>query len=187
MIIDRINEPKDLKNLNQRELNVLAGEIRNAIINKLSVKGGHLASNLGVIELTVALHYVFNSPTDKIIFDVSHQCYTHKILTGRKNAFLVEEMYDEISGYSNPDESRHDFFNIGHTSTSISLACGMAKARDINHTNEDIIAVIGDASLDGGEAFEALNYASELNSGLIVVVNVMICQFRKIMVDFVNY
>ena len=171
MIIDRINEPKDLKNLNQRELNVLAGEIRNAIINKLSVKGGHLASNLGVIELTVALHYVFNSPTDKIIFDVSHQCYTHKILTGRKNAFLVEEMYDEISGYSNPDESRHDFFNIGHTSTSISLACGMAKARDINHTNEDIIAVIGDASLDGGEAFEALNYASELNSGLIVVVN----------------
>lgn len=171
MIIDRINEPKDLKNLNQRELNILAGEIRNAIINKLSVKGGHLASNLGVIELTVALHYVFNSPTDKIIFDVSHQCYTHKILTGRKNAFLVEEMYDEISGYSNPDESRHDFFNIGHTSTSISLACGMAKARDINHTNEDIIAVIGDASLDGGEAFEALNYASELNSGLIVVVN----------------
>ena len=171
MIIDRINEPKDLKNLNQRELNVLAGEIRNAIINKLSVKGGHLASNLGVIELTVALHYVFNSPTDKIIFDVSHQCYTHKILTGRKNAFLVEKMYDEISGYSNPDESRHDFFNIGHTSTSISLACGMAKARDINHTNEDIIAVIGDASLDGGEAFEALNYASELNSGLIVVVN----------------
>ena len=171
MIIDRINEPKDLKNLNQRELNVLAGEIRNAIINKLSVKGGHLASNLGVIELTVALHYVFNSPTDKIIFDVSHQCYTHKILTGRKNAFLVEEMYDEISGYSNPDESRHDFFNIGHTSTSISLACGMAKARDINHTNEDIIAVIGDASRDGGEAFEALNYASELNSGLIVVVN----------------
>lgn len=171
MIIDRINEPKDLKNLNQRELNVLADEIRNAIINKLSVKGGHLASNLGVIELTVALHYVFNSPTDKIIFDVSHQCYTHKILTGRKNAFFVEEMYDEISGYSNPDESEHDFFNIGHTSTSISLACGMAKARDINHTNEDIIAVIGDASLDGGEAFEALNYASELNSGLVVVVN----------------
>lgn len=107
----------------------------------------------------------------KLFLMWSHQCYTHKILTGRKNAFLVEEMYDEISGYSNPDESRHDFFNIGHTSTSISLACGMAKARDINHTNEDIIAVIGDASLDGGEAFEALNYASELNSGLIVVVN----------------
>lgn len=171
MFIEKINEPKDLKNLTIEELNILSMEIRNALIMKMSAKGGHMASNLGVVEITVALHTVFNSPIDKIIFDVSHQSYVHKMLTGRKDAFLFADCYDDVSGYSNPEESEHDFFNIGHTSTSISLACGMAKARDLKGEKENIIAVIGDASLDGGEAFEALNYASELNSGIIVVVN----------------
>lgn len=171
MFIEKINEPKDLKNLTIEELNILSMEIRNALIMKMSAKGGHMASNLGVVEITVALHTVFDSPIDKIIFDVSHQSYVHKMLTGRKDAFLFTDCYDDVSGYSNPEESEHDFFNIGHTSTSISLACGMAKARDLKGEKENIIAVIGDASLDGGEAFEALNYASELNSGIIVVVN----------------
>ena len=171
MIIENINSPKDLKTLSLDELNTLSSEIRNALITKMSKLGGHMASNLGVVEITVALHTVFNSPIDKIIFDVSHQSYVHKILTGRKNAFLYEENYGDVSGYSNPEESEHDFFNIGHTSTSISLACGMAKARDLKGEKENIIAVIGDASLDGGEAFEAINYAKELHSGLIVVVN----------------
>ena len=171
MFIEKINEPKDLKNLTIEELNILSMEIRDALIMKMSAKGGHMASNLGVVEITVALHTVFDSPIDKIIFDVSHQSYVHKMLTGRKDAFLFADCYDDVSGYSNPEESEHDFFNIGHTSTSISLACGMAKARDLKGEKENIIAVIGDASLDGGEAFEALNYASELNSGIIVVVN----------------
>lgn len=171
MIIEKINGPKDLKNLTIEELRILSEEIRNALITKMSVKGGHMASNLGVVEITVALHTVFNSPIDKIIFDVSHQSYVHKMLTGRKDAFLFADHYDDVSGYSNPKESEHDFFNIGHTSTSISLACGMAKARDLKGEKDNIIAVIGDASLDGGEAFEALNYAGELNSGLIVVIN----------------
>lgn len=171
MILNKINNPFDLKKLSLGELNVLSQEIRNVLIEKMSKKGGHMASNLGVVELTIALHKVFNSPIDKIIFDVSHQSYVHKILTGRKDAFLYEDRYDEVSGYSNPEESEHDFFNIGHTSTSISLACGMAKARDLKGEKENIIAVIGDASLDGGEAFEALNFATELDSGLIVVIN----------------
>lgn len=171
MIIERIHNPGDLKCLSINELNALASEIRDALIQKISKTGGHMASNLGVVELTIALHTVFNSPVDKIIFDVSHQSYVHKMLTGRKDAFLKEEHYDDVSGYSNPEESEHDHFHIGHTSTSISLACGMAKVRDLKENHENIIAVIGDASLDGGEAFEALNYAKELHSGLIVVVN----------------
>lgn len=171
MIIEKIDGPANLKNLTNNELEILAFEIREALISKMSKFGGHMASNLGVVEITIALHKVFESPIDKIIFDVSHQSYVHKILTGRKNAFLYEEHYNDVSGYSNPEESEHDFFNIGHTSTSISLACGMAKARDLKGEHENIIAVIGDASLDGGEAFEALNYAKELHSGLIVVVN----------------
>lgn len=171
MVIETINTPNDLKQLSVDELYVLSGEIRKALITKMSNTGGHMASNLGIVEITVALHTVFNSPIDKIIFDVSHQSYVHKILTGRKEAFLDKDHYDDVSGYTNPDESEHDFFNIGHTSTSISLACGMAKARDLKGENENIIAVIGDASLDGGEAFEALNYAKELKSGLIVVIN----------------
>ncbi|MCH5272388.1 MAG: 1-deoxy-D-xylulose-5-phosphate synthase [Lachnospiraceae bacterium] len=171
MIIETINGPQNLKNLSINDLNILSSEIRETLIKKMSKCGGHMASNLGVVEITLALHTVFNSPIDKIIFDVSHQSYVHKILTGRKDAFLYEEKYDDVSGYSNPEESVHDFFNIGHTSTSISLACGMAKARDLKGEKENIIAVIGDASLDGGESFEALNYAVELGTGLIVVVN----------------
>lgn len=171
MIIEKINSPADLKKLEADELDILASEIRSALITKMSKLGGHMASNLGIVEITIALHTAFNSPIDKIIFDVSHQSYVHKILTGRKDAFLYEKHYKDVSGYSNPEESEHDFFKIGHTSTSISLACGMAKARDLKGDSENIIAVIGDASLDGGEAFEALNFAKELQSGLIVVVN----------------
>lgn len=171
MVIDKINFPEDLKKLDLKELNILSNEIREILINKASIYGGHLGSNLGVVELTIALNYVFDLPNDKIIYDVSHQSYVHKILTGRKNAFIEEDKFNSITGYTNPKESIYDCFNIGHTSTSISLACGLAKGRDIKKTNENVIAVIGDASLDGGEAFEALNYASELNSGLIVVVN----------------
>lgn len=171
MIIEHINGPDDLKGLTIDELNILSSEIRSVLITKMSKSGGHMASNLGIVEITVALHTVFNSPEDKIIFDVSHQSYVHKILTGRKDAYLFESHYNDVSGYSNPAESKHDFFNIGHTSTSISLACGMAKARDLKGGHDNVIAVIGDASLDGGEAFEALNYAKELKSGLIVIVN----------------
>lgn len=171
MIIEKINSPADLKKLEADELDILASEIRSTLITKMSKLGGHMASNLGIVEITIALHTAFNSPIDKIIFDVSHQSYVHKILTGRKDAFLYEKHYKDVSGYSNPEESEHDFFKIGHTSTSISLACGMAKARDLKGDSENIIAVIGDASLDGGEAFEALNFAKELQSGLIVVVN----------------
>lgn len=171
MYLDKIKGPDDVKKLNVTEMEALAKEMRQALITKISQCGGHLAPNLGVVELTIALHYVFDSPRDKIIFDVSHQSYCHKMLTGRSKAFLHPEQYDEVSGYSNPTESGHDWFQIGHTSTSISLACGMAKARDLKGGTENIVAVIGDASLDGGEAFEGLNFASELNSGLIVVVN----------------
>jgi 1-deoxy-D-xylulose-5-phosphate synthase len=171
MFIENINSPIDLKKIPIENLSCLANEIRDVLIKKASLYGGHLGSNLCVVELTIALHYVFNSPVDKIIFDVSHQCYTHKILTGRKNAYISEAEYDSVSGFTNPIESVHDHFNIGHTSTSISLACGFAKARDLQFGNENIVAVIGDASLDGGEAFEALNFAGELNSGIIIVVN----------------
>lgn len=171
MLLEKINSPRDIKGFSGADLAMLAEEIRTAILHKMSITGGHLASNLGVVELTIALHYVFDTPKDKIVFDVSHQCYTHKILTGRKEAFLSKEKYDDVTGFSNPAESEHDLFHTGHTSTSISLACGLAKARDLKGENHNVIAVIGDASLDGGEAFEALNYAAELNSGLIIVVN----------------
>ena len=145
--------------------------MRQALLQKLSKHGGHFGPNLGMVEATIALHYVFNSPTDKIVYDVSHQSYPHKMLTGRKDAFLYEDKYDYVSGYSNPDESDHDFFTIGHTSTSVSLACGLAKGRDLKGDSENIIAVIGDGSLSGGEALEGLDFASELNSNLIIVVN----------------
>ena len=171
MYLEKIDKPQDLKCLDYSDMAVLAQEMRDAMIRKGSVCGANLASNLGVVELTIALHYVFDAPADKIIFDTSHQTYCHKMLTGRKAAFLNPENYKDVSNFSNPDESEYDLFHIGHTSTSISLACGMAKARDLRGGKENVIAVIGDASLDGGEAFEALNYAAELNSGLIVVVN----------------
>ena len=170
-ILNHINEPQDLKKLNGEQLNRLASEIREALIKKVSVTGGHFGPNLGIIEATIALHYVFNSPIDKMVYDVSHQCYCHKMLTGRKEGFLDESQFNQFSGFTNPDESAHDYFKIGHTSTSISLACGLAKARDLKGDKENIIAVIGDGSLSGGEALEGLDYALELQSNLIIVVN----------------
>lgn len=171
MVLEKINGPEDIKKLDIEQLKVLADETRNAVIHRISEHGGHKGPNLGVVELTVALHYVFNSPTDKIVFDVSHQCYPHKILTGRKEAFLNNEHFKDVTGYTNPRESDHDLFTIGHTSTSVSLALGLAKGRDLNKTKENIIAVIGDGSLSGGEALEALDYAGEYNRNLIIVVN----------------
>ena len=171
MYIEKINQPTDVKNLNSEQLHILADEMRQALLQKLSKHGGHFGPNLGMVEATIALHYVFNSPTDKIVYDVSHQSYPHKMLTGRKDAFLYEDKYDDVSGYSNPHESDHDFFTIGHTSTSVSLACGLEKGRDLKGDKENIIAVIGDGSLSGGEALEGLDFASELNSNLIIVVN----------------
>lgn len=171
MYIEKINQPTDVKNLNSEQLHILADEMRQALLQKLSKHGGHFGPNLGMVEAAIALHYVFNSPTDKIVYDVSHQSYPHKMLTGRKDAFLYADKYDDVSGYSNPDESDHDFFTIGHTSTSVSLACGLAKGRDLKGDKENIIAVIGDGSLSGGEALEGLDFASELNSNLIIVVN----------------
>lgn len=169
--LDNINSPKDMKNLGIAELESLAKEVRNAVLNRDSKVGGHVGPNLGFVEPTIALHYVFNSPIDKIVFDVSHQCYPHKILTGRKNGFLNEAEMKVISGYTNPNESEHDFFSVGHTSTSISLACGLAKARDIKGEINNVIAVIGDGSLSGGEALEGLNNAAVLDSNMIIVIN----------------
>ncbi len=171
MILDTVNSPKDIKGLSNAELCTLAEEIRHFLLQKMSIRGGHFGSNFGMVEATIALHYVFDSPEDKIVFDVSHQCYTHKILTGRKEAFIDPEKYSDVSGYTNPDESEHDLFNVGHTSTSVSLACGLAKARDLLGGTENVIAVIGDGSLSGGEAYEGLDFAHELNTNLIIVVN----------------
>ena len=171
MILDKINSPKDLKNLSIDEMNILASEMRDLIIKKVNITGGHMAPNLGILETTIALHYVFNSPKDKFVFDVSHQCYPHKILTGRKDGFIDEKDYLKYTGYTAPEESEHDMFKVGHTSTSISLACGLAKARDLKNENYNVIALIGDGSLSGGEALEGLNFASKLNSNFIIIVN----------------
>ena len=171
MYIEKINSPKDVKGMNLEELREMSKEMRQVLLTKLSKHGGHIGPNLGMVEAAIALHYVFDSPIDKIVYDVSHQSYCHKMLTGRKDAFLYEEKYDDVSGYSNPEECEHDFFTIGHTSTSVSLACGLAKARDLKGDKENIIAVIGDGSLSGGEALEGLDFAPELNSNLIIVVN----------------
>lgn len=171
MYIENINEPKDVKELSIPQLEVLADEMRQALLKRASKHGGHFGPNFGMVEATIALHYVFNSPKDKIVYDVSHQSYPHKMLTGRKDAYLYEEHYDDVSGFTNPKESEHDFFTIGHTSTSVSLACGLAKARDLNGEDGNVIAVIGDGSLSGGEALEGLDVAGEMNSNFIVVVN----------------
>lgn len=171
MYIENINSPADVKKLNIMRLNVLAEEMRHALLTRASKHGGHFGPNFGMVEAIIAMHYVFDSPKDKIVFDVSHQCYPHKMLTGRKDAYLYEEHYDDVSGYTNPDESEHDFFTVGHTSTSISLACGLAKARDLNGEDGNVIAVIGDGSLSGGEALEGLDFASELNGNMIIVAN----------------
>lgn len=171
MYLEKINQPADVKKLSMEELKETAKEMRAALIQKLSRHGGHFGPNLGMVEATIALHYVFDSPKDKFVFDVSHQSYCHKMLTGRKDAFLDAAHYDDVSGYSNPEESEHDFFNIGHTSTSISLASGLAKARDLKGDKENIIAVIGDGSLSGGEALEGLDFAYEFHSNFIILVN----------------
>ncbi len=171
MYIENINSPADVKKLNIMQLNVLAEEMRHALLTRASKHGGHFGPNFGMVEAIIAMHYVFDSPKDKIVFDVSHQCYPHKMLTGRKDAYLYEEHYDDVSGYTNPHESEHDFFTVGHTSTSISLACGLAKARDLNGEDGNVIAVIGDGSLSGGEALEGLDFASELNGNMIIVAN----------------
>lgn len=171
MYIERINGPEDVKKLSAEELVSLAEEMRSALLKRASIHGGHFGPNFGMVEATIALHYVFDSPKDKIVFDVSHQTYPHKMLTGRKDAYLYEEHYNDVSGYSNPDESEHDHFIIGHTSTSISLACGLAKGRDVKGETGNVVAIIGDGSLSGGEALEGLDYAAEIDGNLIIVVN----------------
>ncbi|MBR2922274.1 MAG: 1-deoxy-D-xylulose-5-phosphate synthase [Alphaproteobacteria bacterium] len=170
-ILQNINKPADVKELNNEQLNTLATEIRDAILNRDSIIGGHVGPNLGIVETAIALHYVFNSPTDKIVWDVSHQCYPHKLLTGRKEGFITNEGMKKISGYTNQDESEHDFFKVGHTSTSVSLACGLAKARDLKGEKHNVIAVIGDGSLSGGEALEGFNNAAVMDSNIIIIVN----------------
>lgn len=170
-ILDKVNSPLDLKNLSVDEMNMLAGEMREVIIKKVNTTGGHMGPNLGIVEATIALHYVFNSPQDKIVFDVSHQCYPHKILTGRKEGFTNPDKYYAYTGYTNPQESEHDLFKVGHTSTSVSLATGVAKARDLKGETGNVIAIIGDGSLSGGEAFEGLDNAATLNSNIIILVN----------------
>ena len=170
-ILQNINKPADVKELSTEQLNILASEIREAILNRDSIIGGHVGPNLGIVETAIALHHVFNSPTDKIVWDVSHQCYPHKLLTGRKEGFITDEGMKKISGYTNQDESEHDFFKVGHTSTSVSLACGLAKARDLKGEKHNVIAVIGDGSLSGGEALEGFNNAAVLDSNIIIIVN----------------
>lgn len=170
-ILNKINEPKDLKKLSKEELEKLSEEIREILLKKLSIHGGHFGPNFGMVEAIIAMHYVFESPKDKFVFDVSHQSYPHKILTGRKDSFIYEEKYDDVTGYTNPNESEHDLFNVGHTSTSISLASGLVKARDLKGENYNVVAVIGDGSLSGGEALEGLDFAGEQKSNFIIVVN----------------
>lgn len=171
MYLEKINSPEDVKKLDIGQLNELAAEIRSALMNRLSHHGGHFGPNFGIVEATIALHYVFDSPKDKIVFDVSHQTYPHKMLTGRKDGYLYEDKFDSVSGYSCPEESEHDHFTIGHTSTSISLASGLAKGRDLAGESGNVIAVIGDGSLSGGEALEGLDFAGEMNTNFIIVVN----------------
>ena len=171
MYLEKINAPEDVRQLNTEELRALAEEMRQALLFRLSRHGGHFGPNFGMVEATIALHYVFDSPRDKIVYDVSHQSYPHKMLIGRKNAYLSEEHFEDVSGYTNPKESEHDFFNVGHTSTSVSLASGLAKARDLKGEDGNVIAVIGDGSLSGGEALEGLDFAGEMHSNFIVVIN----------------
>ena len=171
MVLNKINSPNDLKKITVEEMNILANQMREVIIKKVNTIGGHMAPNLGIVETTMALHYVFNSPVDKIIYDVSHQCYPHKILTGRKDGYTNPENYLKYTGYTAPEECEHDIFKVGHTSTSVSLACGVAKARDLKKESYNVIALIGDGSLSGGEALEGLNNAATFKSNFIIVVN----------------
>ena len=171
MYIEKINGPEDVKKLNIEEMTALAEEMRHALLKRASIHGGHFGPNFGMVEAIIALHYVFESPKDKMVFDVSHQTYPHKMLTGRQDAYLYEEHYDDVTGYSCPQESEHDHFTVGHTSTSVSLACGLAKARDLRGESANVIAIIGDGSLSGGEALEGMDFAAELDSNMIIVVN----------------
>ena len=171
MLLTQTTTPEDVKALNRAELPQLCDEIRHAILESSAAVGGHVAPNLGVVELTVALHRVFNSPIDKILFDVSHQTYTHKALTGRAYTYIDPKRFGEASGFANPDESEHDLFAMGHTSTSVSLGCGLAHARDLAGDAYNVITIIGDGSLSGGLAFEGFNNAAELDSNLIIIVN----------------
>ena len=171
MILNKVNSPDDVKKLNIEEMQTLADEIREFIIKKVNTTGGHFGPNLGIAEAAIALHYVFNSPVDKFVFDVSHQCYPHKFLTGRKEGFTNPDMYLTYTGYTAPEESEHDLFKVGHTSTSISLAAGVAKARDLKGDKYNVIALIGDGSLSGGEALEGLDMGVTLGTNFIVIVN----------------
>ena len=171
MLLTQTTTPEDVKDLDRAELPLLCGEIRHAILESSAAVGGHVAPNLGVVELTVALHRVFNSPTDKIVFDVSHQTYAHKALTGRAYTYIDPNRFGEASGFANPDESEHDLFAMGHTSTSVSLGCGLAHARDLAGDSYNVITIIGDGSLSGGLAFEGLDNAADLDSNLIIIVN----------------
>ena len=172
MLLEKIQSPKDVKVLSMPQLHELAQEIRDGILNRDSNIGGHVGPNLGIVETTIAMHYVFNCPEDKFVFDVSHQSYPHKMLTGRAFGYYDNNRFQEISGYSSPAESpEYDQFELGHTSTSISLASGLQKARDIKGTKENIVVVIGDGSLSGGEALEGLDEVGELGTGIIIVVN----------------
>ena len=171
MLLETINSPKDIKKLSLAELQQLAQEIRDGILNRDSLIGGHVGPNLGIVETIIALHYVFDTPKDKIVYDVSHQCYPHKMLTGRWKGFFDAEEMRKISGYTNPNESEYDNFIVGHTSTSVSLATGLAKARDLRGEHHKVIALIGDGSLSGGEALEGFSNAAVLNSNILIIVN----------------
>lgn len=171
MILENISGPQDLKKLTIEELHTLADETRTVLLEKISSHGGHSGPNLGMVEMTVALHHVFDSPVDKIIFDVSHQTYIHKMLTGRQKAFMDHEHYDDVSGYTNPKESEHDLFTIGHTSTSLSLASGILHARDLKNEKSNVVAIIGDGALSGGMAYEGLNTIATLGTNAIIIIN----------------
>lgn len=171
MVLERINSPEDLKQCSMGDLNTLAEEMRNFLIERASKHMGHVGPDLGFVEATIALHRVFDTPKDKIVFDVSHQTYPHKMLTGRKKAYMEEASYDEVGPYTDPKESPYDLFSIGHTSTSIDLALGLAKARDLLSGTEKVVAVIGDGSLSGGMALEGLSNAGEQESQLLIILN----------------
>ena len=171
MYLETITSPADIKGYGAAERKALAEEMRDALLKRASIHGGHFGPDFGIIEAIIALHTVFDSPTDKIVYDVSHQCYPHKMLTGRVEAYIDEDKYDEVSGYTNPEESPHDFFNVGHTSTSISLAAGLAKARNLAGGTENVVVVIGDGAMSGGEALEGLNVIGEMGTNFIIVFN----------------
>ena len=186
LLLDSINQPRDLKQLNEQQVKQLCAEIRQFLLENISKTGGHLASNLGVVELTVALHRVLDTPQDKIVFDVGHQCYTHKILTGRRGQFDKLRQLDGISGFPNPNESEHDAFIAGHGNTALSLAIGMAWAKKLHHEAGLVVAVIGDGAFTGGMVYEGMNNVSKLNN-LIVILNDNKMSISKNVGQMANY